>query len=368
MIQEVEKPSPGLVKEVRAYLEQTRTRAVGESSGGAGGGTSGGASAVCGEHDPVWLDVLRDALGHRPFMLIARDGQQGPMRGYLPLALVASRLFGRFLVSLPYVNRAGVVADDARVEAELVGHAVGLADRLKVQYLELRHQGRGIEHASLEAKRDDKFLMILDLPDDEDGLWKVIGSKARNQVRKGDKVGLTLRWGGLELLDQFYDVFAVNMRDLGTPVFPKKLFGSILNYMPNRSELAVVGFEGRAIAGAVLVHDPGLTQVPSASCLRQYNHTNANMWMYHKLLLRAIERGTGRFDFGRSSEGSGTYRFKKQWGALPQPTVWQYYVREGDFEAMRPDNPKNQRRVEMWQKLPVWLTRLVGPRIVRGIP
>ncbi len=92
------------------------------------------------------------------------------------------------------------------------------------------------------------------------------------------------------------------------------------------------------------------------------------MWMYHKLLERAIERGSEEFDFGRSSTDSGTYRFKKQWGAKPQPTVWQYHLRHGDIDAVRPDSPKYRRRIETWQKLPVWLTRLIGPPIVRGIP
>ena len=85
---------------------------------------------------------------------------------------------------------------------------------------------------------------------------------------------------------------------------------------------------------------------------------------------RAIRPGdiVTPFDFGRSSADSGTYRFKKQWGAQPQPTVWQYHVRRGDIQAVRPDSPRYRRRIEVWQKLPVWLTRLIGPSIVRGIP
>jgi hypothetical protein len=90
--------------------------------------------------------------------------------------------------------------------------------------------------------------------------------------------------------------------------------------------------------------------------------------MYHQLLCRAVEKGSKEFDFGRSSEGSGTYRFKKQWGATPHSTVWQYHLRDGDAEEMRPDSPKYRRRIELWQKLPVWVTRMVGPAIVRGIP
>ena len=159
------------------------------------------------------------------------------------------------------------------------------------------------------------------------------------------------------------------MRDLGTPVYPKRLFSCILDRFQGQAELAVVRYQDRSIAAALLVHDhKGTTQVPSASSLRQFNPTNANMWMYHQLLLRAIDRRSQQFDFGRSSEGSGTYRFKKQWGAKPQPTLWQYRVCRGDISNMRPDSPRNQRRVETWKKMPVWLTRQIGPMIVRGIP
>jgi len=370
MIEVIEKPDRSLLQEINDYL--------GHASADWG---------VCGEHDPRWLEVLRQGLGHRPFMLIARaqrasdrpaDDEAGTppaggyICGYLPLALVASRLFGRFLVSLPYLNRAGIVAQDAAIAKALVDRAVKLSNHLNVKYLELRHHGclkpELADYGLLGAKRDDKVRMVLDLPDDLEVLWKHIGPKVRNQVRKGDKAELEIHWGGESLLDDFYSVFAVNMRDLGTPVYPRRLFSSILEKLADQAELALVRYQGQAIAGALLVHDRDSTQVPSASCLRQMNHTNANMWMYHQLLLRAIERGSATFDFGRSSVDSGTYRFKKQWGAVSHPTVWQYHVRRGEIGSMRPDSPQNRRRVDTWKKLPVWLTRWVGPTIVRGIP
>ena len=313
-----------------------------------------------------YLHVLHDALGHRPFMVIARD-DEGRICGLLPLVLVAGPLFGRFLVSLPYVNRAGAVALRPQTNGELIDEAVKLADRLNVQYLELRH-GAPIEHSQLPQQRDEKSLMILPLGEDEQSLWQSIGPKVRNQIRKGDKHELSIRWGGLELVDDFYAIFSVNMRDLGTPVYPRKLFTQILMNFQQQAELAVVDCQGSPAAAALLIHDRHGTQVPSASCLRRHNPTNANMWMYHRLLLRTIERGSARFDFGRSSEGTGTYRFKKQWGAQPHPTVWQYHVRRGDINTVRPDNPRYRRRIETWQKLPVWVTRLVGPTIVRWIP
>lgn len=354
MIQVLEQLDPQIEREVAAFL-----LAMPEASG------------ACHEHDPRWLHVLSQALGHRPMMLIAREGgaATGPIVGYLPLALVASRLFGRFLVSLPYLNRAGVVAKDDSVAADLIAKGVALAGEFGTKYLELRH-GKPTENASLGASRADKVRMVLQLYAGEEALMKAVGPKVRNLIRKGDKNNLTIRWGGRDVLADFYEVFSVNMRDLGTPVYSKELFGQIVDQFKGEAELCVVDFEGKPVAGALLVHDDArkMTQVPSASALREFNHTSANMWMYFKMLMRSIERGSKRFDFGRSSEGSGTYNFKRQWGAEPEPTVWQYHVRSGDIGSMRPDSPKNQRRIAIWQKLPVWLTRVVGPRIVRGIP
>ena len=124
----------------------------------------------------------------------------------------------------------------------------------------------------------------------------------------------------------------------------------------------------KPLAAALLVHGNGITEVPSASSLRPYNSTNANMLMYWHLLQRTIQRGQGVFDFGRSSPESSTFRFKKQWGAQPASAVWQYYVRKGDVQEMRLESGQYDRRIRIWRRLPVSLTRLVGPMIVRGIP
>lgn len=326
--------------------------------------------AACGEHNPAWLDVLRAGLGQQTSALLARRGRD--VVGYLPLALTRSPLFGRHLVSLPYVNRAGVLAEDDAIAAALIDAAVRHADDRAVRYLELRHHGRSIPHATLDQTRDEKVRMVLPLPATSHTLWDGLKAKVRNQVRKGDRHALRIRFGGVELLDAFYSVFAVNMRDLGTPVYPKRLFAAMLVHLTGRCEIAIASMEGVPVGGAVLIHDrvrgQGITQVPSASCLRQFNNTCANMWMYYRLLERAIARGSDTFDFGRSSEGSGTYRFKKQWGAQPHATPWQVYLRQGELNATRPDNPRYRRRIEAWQKLPVWVTKMVGPQIVRGIP
>lgn len=312
-----------------------------------------------------WLIALRDGLGHHPYLLRATSG--GDLVGALPLAFVQSRLFGRFLVSLPYVNSAGVLASSEEVSTQLINSAVELADKLNVRYLELR-QEREVTHSALTQRNATKVLMRLSLPSTPAELLDSFKSKLRSQIRAGQKNEFEVRFGGLDLLGDFYKVFSQNMRDLGTPVFSRRLFSSILQSFKPEAELCVLSLKGLPVAAALLVHSHDTTEVPSASSLRAFNSTSANMVMYWHLLSRATERGQKLFDFGRSTVGSNTYRFKAQWGAKSYPSVWQYYVRHGSIGEMRPDNAKFGLAIKVWQQLPVWLTRLIGPAIVRGIP
>jgi FemAB-related protein (PEP-CTERM system-associated) len=314
---------------------------------------------------PGWLPVLRRGLGHVPFALEAVRG--GRTVGTVNLAFVHSYLFGRFLVSLPYLNTGGVLTTDARAARALTDQAVELADRLKVRYLELRHEWAQ-DHPALGDRRSDKVHMRLELPATAGALWDQLSAKVRNQVRKGQKHGFTIRWGGPELLGDFYRVFSRNMRDLGTPAFGSRLFAAVLDQFPDRSELCVVHSGDTPVATALLLHGWGVTEVPSASSLRSFNPTCVNMLMYWSLLERAVARGQEVFDFGRSSEGGPTFQFKKQWGATPFPAEWQYYLRRGTIGDMRPDNPRYDLMIRTWRRMPLFVTRAIGPRIVRGIP
>jgi FemAB-related protein (PEP-CTERM system-associated) len=314
---------------------------------------------------PRWLSVLAEGLQQVPWAIEAMDGH-GETVGFLPLMYVKSWLFGRFLVSLPYLNTNGVLAEDA-VAPSLVDEAIRLAGELQVRQLELRHE-RALAHSGLNSTRTDKVHMRLALPDFPGPLWEGFKASVRNQVRKGEKSELTVSWGGQDQLDAFYSVFSRNMRDLGTPVYGRGLFRSILAQFPGEAELCVVRQGNEPVAGALLLHGRGVTEVPSASSLRQYSSTCANMLMYWHLLERAVLRGQKVFDFGRSTEGSSTWKFKKQWGAKPEPAVWQYHERTGSAGDVRPDNPRFQRLIALWRRLPLRLTRWLGPVIVRGIP
>jgi len=315
--------------------------------------------------EPGWLQVLERAMRYPVYALEAREGEQ--TRGLLLLAFAHSRLFGRFLVSLPYLNYGGVFADDDAIAGQLVDRAVSLADELDVRYLELRQQ-RPVAHPALSQTRTDKVNVHLELPATTEELWAQLSAKVRNQVRKAEKNNLTVAWGGCDLLGEFYRVFSRNMRDLGTPVYSKSLFRAILEQFSGQAEIAVARHGSLPIAAGLVLHGSGISEIPSASSLRRYNPLCANMLLYWHMLKRAIERRQTVFDFGRSSKDSPTLRFKEQWGARPIEAPWQYYLRHGNPHDARRDNPRFQRFIRIWQRLPVFVTRLLGPAIVRGIP
>ncbi|MDO4549886.1 MAG: FemAB family PEP-CTERM system-associated protein [Planctomycetia bacterium] len=321
-----------------------------------------------------WGDVLETAFHQKHYTFLAFH--QGRPVGVLPLVYMKSMIFGKFLIGQPYLNVGGIFTPEVcesfslsqrtEVERLLVEKAVYLADKLDVRYLELRNEHE-VFHPALNYKRENKVLMRLELPETEEELWKQLSPKVRNQIRKGERAEHTVMWGGRELVGDFYEIFAEIMRDVGTPVYPRRLFELILEKMPETSEICVVSDKRKCpVAAALLLHGRKLTEVPSAAALHSSHVNCANMFMYWHLLKHSVERGQKIFDFGRSNEGSNTWRFKKQWGTQAHPSVWQYYVRRGGMDDVRPEGYGLAIRV--WKKLPVWLTKMIGPFIVRGIP
>ena len=315
--------------------------------------------------DPRWLRVLSEGFGHEAYAVESLLDDE--VQGYLPLLHVRSLLFGNHLVSLPYINTAGVVAESDNVSLGLIDRAHQLADELRVRHLQLRHE-TAIDHPALAQTISSKVHMRLPLPATNDALWTALSPKVRNQIRKAQKHNFTITWGRQELLAPFYRVFSHNMRDLGTPVYARRLFERLLTHFADEAELCVLRHAGQPIACALMLHGAGRSEVLSASTLRQFNSLCPNMQMYWELLVRSITRHQPLFDFGRSTIDSNTYRFKRQWGAEPHPATWQFYTRVGGAADLRPDNPKFALATRLWQKLPLWLANTLGPTIVRGIP
>ncbi|MDZ7363050.1 MAG: FemAB family PEP-CTERM system-associated protein [candidate division KSB1 bacterium] len=311
-----------------------------------------------------WKKVIEESFDHSCFYLMAREN--GVIHGILPLVHLRSRLFGSFLISLPFLNYGGIVATDAEARQSLFDSACDLATERGAAYVELRHEAPLLENA---PTKQHKVTMRLDLPNDPEILWKQLKPAVRSQIRKPKKLGLVVRFGREEELENFYEVFSINMRDLGTPVYPKNFFASILKNFPISSWICSVLMNGRPLAAGLVCGFRETLEIPWASSLRRYNSLAANMLLYWSVLEFAIQKGYKCFDFGRCSPGEGTYKFKAQWGAQPAPLHWQYWLANGrQMPDLSPKNDKYQLAIRLWQRLPLFVTRLIGPTIIRNIP
>ena len=316
---------------------------------------------AAGYHAWNWRRVFTNAFGHEPVYLIARHGQQ--VAGVLPLVQIKSLLFGNSLTSLPFLNYGGVIADTAGAAETLIAAASEQAQARRCKHVELRHVVRQFPHLPCKTH---KVAMHLPLTAT---IWDDLDRKVRNQIRKAEKSGLVVERGGEELLGDFYTVFARNMRDLGTPVYSRRLFEEVLRTFPDRAQLHIVRLKDQPIAAGLTYRTASMVQLPWASSIREFNSLCANVLLYWDAIQFAQSTGAGVFDMGRSTPNEGTFKFKAQWGAEPVPLHWEYQLSSaGSLPNVSPANPKFQLAIALWQKLPLGVATRVGPLIVRAIP
>ncbi len=315
-------------------------------------------------HQLGWRRVIEKSFGHKTRYLLALEEDQ--VIGVLPLALMRSRLFGTSVISLPFLNYGGLLSSSLEAKRALIDVACQFAKEEGAAYLELRH---GNAHGLGLRPKQHKVAMLLPLASDTETAWKQFDAKVRNQVRKAQKVGLTIHIGGMEFLSAFYDIFSRNMRDLGTPVYGQIFFESILRVFPLHTRIFVVKSEGKPVAAGLSTIFKDTIEVPWAGSLVESRPLCPNMLLYWEAIQYGIQQGMKVFDFGRSTPGEGTYRFKVQWGAQAYPLYWEYWTRGGgDLPNISPTNTKFSLAIKIWKKLPLTVANLIGPPIVRCIP
>jgi serine/alanine adding enzyme len=316
-------------------------------------------------HQYAWKSVISKTFGHRCHYLAAID-DRGEWQGVLPLVHMRSALFGNFLVSVPFASYGGLLFKEDAAAETLLAEAERLRQSCGAAYVELRHLEKCL--ADMPTKQH-KVTMILDLAEDVDRQWKGFTSEIRNRIRKAEKSALRPVAGGLELLDQFYSVFARNMRDLGTPVYAKKFFRNILEALPESTRIFAIFHEEKMIAAGIALWFRDTLEMPWVSSIEDYRALAPNNLLYWHAIQFSIAKGFKKFDFGRSTLNEGTYIFKNRWGARPVQLFWQYLMNQGQkMPELNPSNPRYRMAIRIWQRLPVPITRILGPQIVRNIP
>jgi len=322
--------------------------------------------ATCPEatffHRAGWKAALEQGLGHRGRFLYAE--RDGAIEGVLPLGEVRSWLFGKALVSTPFCVYGGAAAISGEARQALETAACRLAEARGVDHLELRH--RAPRHPDWPAKRDHYATFRKAIDPDPEANYGRIRRKQRAEIRKGIQAGLRAEVDAD--VERFYPVYAESVRNLGTPVFPKRYLRTLKAVFGDDCEVLAIVDGERVVSGVMSFYfrDEVLPYYGGGTAAAR--GVSANDFMYWELLRRAAEGGVGVFDFGRSKCDSGAYHFKRHWGFEPEPLHYEYrLVRGRAVPDVSPANPKYQALIATWRRLPLPVTRTVGPWIARSL-
>nr|NJM03672.1 peptidoglycan bridge formation glycyltransferase FemA/FemB family protein [Desulfobacula sp.] len=316
----------------------------------------------------AWKEAVEKAYGFKGLYLMAGNGNK--TSGILPLIRVNLPFASGSLVSLPYCDAGGPLADSPDIEHQLISEAFNLASTMGIRTVSLRATNPLAGYEPDTTLNRNKVRMLLRLPDNSEKLLASFKAKLRSQVKKPFKDGLSVRSGGVELLNEFYPLFAENMRDLGSPVHSRNWIKQILCRFKNRAILFIVKMPDQTLAaGGILLCHPHMVSVPWASSLRRFNSWNPNMMLYWAFLKFAADNRYPLFDFGRSTPDEGTFGFKKQWGANPTPLYWADFKTAGRCKhklqpvvnTISPDVSEKRKLAEsMIIKMPIPVSKAFG--------
>lgn len=312
-------------------------------------------------HLSGWKNVIENTLGHPTFYLYCEDGEE--IVAVLPLAQVKSLLFGNALVSLPFLVYGGPVSNNEQAEKCLVQAATELADSLNADYLELRNK-----RASTRGwpGKTNVVTFSRELDADPEKNLLAIPRKQRAMVRKGIKAGLVAEQE--DKVDRLYDALLSCKRNLGTPFFGRRYLQAIKAEFADKAEILTVLKDRQTICSVMSFRfrDEILPYYGGGGvAARQYY---GNDFMYWAVMEKACLEGVRVFDYGRSTVGTGSYRFKKHWGFEPEPLAYEFYLRrQQEVPHLNPANAKYRLLIDTWKRLPLGVAGMLGPPIARRL-
>ena len=317
-------------------------------------------------HLPAWSVGVARGCGQKSHYLIA-EGPNGQIVGAMPLTECHSPLFGRALVSAGFGVGGGILADNPRTGSLLAQAAWNLAGRLSCPVMEVR--GGPLPGPEWQVDSSRYLGFARDLAADDEAELLAIPRKQRAEVRKGLEADLEIVTGcNAEDVNAHYAVYAESVRNLGTPVFPKRLFTEVLREFGKAADVLIVRSGGVAVASVLSLYWNGTVYPYWGGGTAAARRLRANDRMYFELMRHARARGCTRFDFGRSKTGSGPAAFKKNWGFEPTPLTYYERIAEGaSARDASPVNPKYKLQVALWSKLPLAVANRIGPFIAKGL-
>ncbi len=311
-------------------------------------------------HQIGWKYVVEKSYGHKPCYLFAKE--DGEVKGVLPLFFMRSLLFGKKLVSVPFAPYGGAVGDSRAIEELLVGQAIQITKDVTADYMELRNNMR---KDSKLATNTNYMTLVLKLDKDPEFVWKGFNNKVRNAIRRSLNSEPDIRKGSIE---EFYKLYSRNLKDLGTPTHCKDFFNTVISEFKGYADILTVKQNNEPVAAAIVLYFKDTVISGWAASDRKYSNLNPNNLLYWKAIKSACENGYKFFDFGRSVEGSGTYRFKKPWGAEPNQLFYSYYLNYPRKHIPDTSVLDTRRKLftRLYKKVPLPIANLIGPGLRRN--
>jgi serine/alanine adding enzyme len=318
-------------------------------------------------HQIGWKRVIENTFGHQGHFFVALEN--GNIKGILPLFLMQSRIFGSHLISLPFLDRAGILADDDHSATLLCDKAIALAREKQVDFLEIRNE-QPLDHNDLTTVTQ-KAAFVLPLHNGVETLWKKgLKKNVKNKVRIALKNQVEIKIDNTsQFLDAFYKAYCINLKFLGTPVYPKEFFLNMMQEFGDRIKIAVAFSETKVIGAKILLFFKDTLYFITQASLRKYVELHPNNLLYWSSIEYAYNHGMRYCDLGRSNIDSGPYNFKKQWGTEIHPLYWQYYLcKSKEIPRLNPNNPKFSLAINIWKWLPLGIANMIGPLISKHLP
>ena len=311
-------------------------------------------------HQIGWKNVIEKVYGHEQYYLLAEEADV--IKGILPLFKIGNKF-----VSLPFAPYGGVCSDDENIKQQLLLKAKEITVQKKGRYLEIRD----LENTYPDlVVRDDKYYTFhIPLETDEKKVWNLTSKGERRGTKKAINHGLKV-YMGPEYLDEFYNLYSIRNRQLGSPIHSYIFFKQIIEEFPNKITIQIVKFKDKCIGTKFLFFYKDTIISGWAASDTRYRHYNPNNLLTWEIIKYGCENNYTTFDFGRSEKESGTFEFKRKWGgAIVKNIKYQYYLNRVN---KIPDSSKtNKKRIifsNCWKKLPLKVTRIIGPNLRKNFP
>ena len=315
-------------------------------------------------HLTAWKKTIEEAFGYKSHYLVARLGSR--ICGVLPLFGVKNAITGHILISSPFAVYGGILASDEEALQALYLRARKLGEQFRVEHIEFRNAFREQCGGEPNVSRYVSFSQPL-LPDPEATL-ESLPKKTRNLVRKALRHPFRMQYE-VRNLKLFENLYASNMRRLGTPCFPSKYFESLTRNFGEMVDVREVWLDDKPLAASLNFLFRGEMHIYYAAADTRYNSLGPNTFMYYDHLCWAGRNGYKSFDFGRCKRDTGVFEFKRHWNTTMRELPYEVVlVRRKELPNFSPANPRFHLAIKLWQRVPLWITRLAGPQLIRLFP